>query len=85
MEKPSPSLSWASQAFPLASLENQQRLKGDDAKESSNIVPTFCCPDCVGCVPSLWKSECGQMRPSERGIRPSAHRYGPHDSHGTLL
>ena len=36
-----------------------------------------------GCVPSAgFSSLHAHVSPSERGFRPSAQRYGPHDSHG---
>src|SRR5579885_2429050 len=51
-------------------------------KKCSSMLPTFWAPALVGCVPSRWKSLQAQVRPSRRGIRPSAQVYGPHPIHG---
>jgi len=50
---------------------------------ASRLSATFCRPVVEGCVPSLgFSSLHAHVSPSERGVSPSAHRYGPHDSHG---
>src|SRR5262249_5061514 len=52
-------------------------------KNAARLSATLSRPLVEGCVPSLLlKSEHAHVRPSERGVSPSAHRYGPHDSHG---
>src|SRR5438093_8472827 len=66
-------------------LTNHGWLYGELSMKLSNIVPTFCSPDCEGCVRSpLSKSLIDQVSPSERGVVPSAHKYGPHASHGAV-
>src|SRR5262245_58401632 len=50
---------------------------------ASRLSATFSRPVADGCVPSLaFNSLHAHVRPSERGFSPSAHRYGPHESHG---
>src|SRR5262245_198417 len=61
---------------------NHGRLVGSRWKNASRLSATVFRPLVEGCVPSLWKSAQCQTRPSPRGTSPSAHRYGPHESHG---
>src|ERR1041385_553504 len=50
---------------------------------ASRLSATFARPVADGWVPSLELSSLhAHVRPSERGFKPSAQRYGPHDSHG---
>src|SRR6185503_18957394 len=50
---------------------------------ASRLSATFARPVVDGWVPSLELSSLhAHVRPSERGFKPSAQRYGPHDSHG---
>src|SRR5262245_40942459 len=50
---------------------------------ASRLSATVNRPVVDGCVPSLeFSSRHAQVSPSERAFKPSAHRYGPHDSHG---
>jgi hypothetical protein len=53
---------------------NQHFVKREFEKNLISIVLTFPMPLVEGWVPSLWKSERSQRRPSDRGLVPSAQR-----------
>src|SRR5262245_23637549 len=55
---------------------------GSVLKKASNILPTLAMPLALGCVRSLPTSCKVQVKPSERGLEPLAHRYGPQDKSG---
>jgi len=64
---------------------NHGCVRGEFRKKSRSIVPTFWTPLAEGCVPSVWKSEHTQTRPSERAVVPSAHRYAAQAIHGATV
>src|ERR1051325_1024805 len=56
---------------------------GSVLKKLSSCCATFGTPPLVeGCVKSDSRSEHIHLKLSERGVMPSAQRYGPHASHG---
>src|SRR5262249_37406383 len=63
---------------------NQGTVVESVVKKSISSFVTCSRPGSVGCVPSVLKSSHGQVRPSLRGVSPSAQRYGPHASHGAF-
>src|SRR5205823_2664932 len=74
-----------SRALPGSGTVNHGSVNGDVVKKFANCAPTFGTPlPGDGCVPSLWKSDCTHVNPSERGLVPFAQRYGPQASHGAV-
>ena len=55
-------------------VTNQHWVTGEFLKKFNSMVPTLVCPELEGCVPSDTKSASTQVRPSERGVVPFAHR-----------
>src|SRR5262249_17587954 len=65
-----------------AGRRNQVVVAGSGLKKASSMRATFLHPLALGCVASLGVSDRTQVKPSERGLVPLAHRYGPHNSSG---
>src|SRR5215468_3260772 len=65
-------------------FRNQGIAVGSVLKKARSWWATFGTPPVEdGWVKSLCKSLHSQVKPSPRGVVPSAHKYGPQESHGT--
>src|SRR5687768_237071 len=64
---------------------NQLWVCGELSMKPISMFATFWRPLADGCVPSAARSVASQVSPSLRAFVPSAHRYGPHASHGALV
>src|SRR5438105_996374 len=63
-------------------LRNHGVAVGSVLKKARSSPATLRTPLLEGCVNSSRKSEHSHTNPSERGVMPSAHKYGPHDNQG---
>src|SRR5262249_9021145 len=63
-------------------FRNQGVVVGLVLKKASKWLATLKTPLLDGCVKSSRTSSQFQTKPSERGLVPSAQRYGPHATHG---
>ena len=68
---------------PVAPDRNHGRAVASVLKNQRSMPATFAAPCADGCVPSdSLRSGHSQVKPSPLGTNPSAHKYGPHESHG---